>query len=230
MYSAHEIFIVLVLLAFFACISYRKKSLDISGVILGSIVGLVVYLAAEFIFRAGLAYFIVMLIFFIAAELSTRYARSSSGTMHERRTAGNILGNSGAAVIALALGSGSGFFGAMSAALADTLSSEIGMMSGRKPRLITTGRKVDVGANGGVTSIGFFGAIIGALIIAAIYFVLFNDPKAFLILSAAGIGGSIIDSFAGALFEMKGRLNNTAVNFIGSSCGAFISFLLFSVL
>ena len=87
---------------------------------------------------------------------------------------GNILGNSGTAILALALGFPSGFFAAFASALADTLSSEIGILSKRKPVLITTLKQVKPGTDGGVTPLGMIAALVGATIIASVHFILFH--------------------------------------------------------
>src|SRR3989344_9499662 len=114
------------LLAIFSAISLRKKLLNLTGVVLADIIGL-----AVFMFR-GFTPVMTIFIFYFVAETATMFARKHS-EKHERRTTSNIIGNLGPALIALFLGQGTAFFGAVSAALADTISSEIGMLSKRKP-------------------------------------------------------------------------------------------------
>lgn len=232
-----ETVLVALLLAVFAYISYRKKSLTIDGIVAACALGAAVYLLG------GMGSFIVMLVFFAVAEFCTKYARAKMGEPHEARTYSNILGNGGAAVISLVLGSPIAFFGAVSSALADTASSEIGMLSRAKPRLITTGEIVKIGADGGVTLLGFTAAFAGAAIIGCAYLMLAENPAlmaanfklarnslAFVIILFSGFLGSFIDSLLGAVFERKGMLNNTWVNFIASSCGAVAAFMLGSAL
>lgn len=213
-----EAAVVLAILLFFSFVSLKKKSLDAEGVLIANIVGLIIFLLGN------IHDFFLIVVFFAVAEICTRYARGFVKEKHETRTTGNIFGNSGAAVIALLLKSQIGFFGAVAAALADTLSSEIGLLSKKKPVLITTFRQVEPGTNGGITALGCLAALAGALIIAAAHFALFNNIFLAAAIVVAGFSGSLADSVFGALFERKGGLNNTGVNFFGSSAGALIAF------
>lgn len=220
----YELLIVLAVLAFFSLLSYKFRALDLFGVIVGFAVGLLVFVLS------GIVQFAAMLLFFVVAEFCTRCANLYKARKHSVRTASNILGNSLAAIIALALGSNIAFFGATAAALADTISSELGIALGQKPRLVTTFKKVAIGTDGAVSLYGLIVSAFGALIIALVYFLAFGNAKAIIFITAAGFLGGIADSFAGALLERKGLINNATVNFIGSATGAIIAFLLFALI
>jgi uncharacterized protein (TIGR00297 family) len=216
MLSFLEIALLAATLAFFSAVSIKKKLLDTLGVLIANAVGIVIF------FVGGTNYFLLVVLFFAIAEASTALGSGQKPFMHGKRTIGNIFGNSGVAIVALLLGSPVAFFGAMAAALSDTLSSELGMLSGKKPVLITTLKQVERGTDGGVTGLGMWSALAGAGIIAAIHFALNSSFYLFLCLVLAGFFGSAIDSFFGAVFERKGVLGNTAVNFIGSGGGALL--------
>ncbi len=218
----YELPAVLIVLAFFSVLSYRFRALDLFGVVVGFAVGLLVFLIS------GIVQFAAIVLFFVVAELCTRCANLYKARKHSVRNASNILGNSLAAIIAIALGSNVAFFGATAAALADTISSELGIALGQKPRLVTNLSKVAVGTNGAVSIYGLIVSAIGAFIIALVYFFAFGNAKAIVFITAAGFLGGIADSFAGALLERKGLINNATVNFIGSACGAAIAYLLFA--
>ncbi|MDP2973442.1 MAG: DUF92 domain-containing protein [Candidatus Diapherotrites archaeon] len=211
--------IVLAVLCIFSIVSHKKKLLDFEGILVANIIGLFIFLLGDIV------NFLFIVFFFIIAEASTVFARKNAKTKHEVRTTGNILGNSGAAVLCLVFNFPFGFFAALSAALADTLSSEIGLLSKRKPVLITTLEKVPHGTDGGVTPLGMYAALAGAISIASIHFYLFQSPLLFLVLIASGFIGSAVDSFFGAVFERKKMLNNAEVNFLGS-CGGVAAGLL----
>ncbi len=214
-----ELFLLIAILVFFSLFSLRKKALDFAGVLIANMVGLAVF------YLGGFNYFLLTVLFFIVAEASTRLS-SKNKAPHERRTIGNIFGNSGVAIIALALSSPIAFFGAMAAALADTLSSEIGMLSKTKPVLITTLKPVEAGTDGGVSALGMWSSLLGGTIIASIHFAIYQNIYLFIVLILAGIFGSMVDSFFGAVFERSKSLGNTQVNFLGSGAGALLAFLL----
>ena len=211
--------IVLIILIVFSLISYRKKSLDAVGTVIAVVVGAVTF------YLGGLAYFFVMVVFFVTAESCTRFARRELKEKSEKRTTGNILGNSGAALIGLFLGYPIAFFGAIATALADTVSSELGMLSPHKPRLITNLKEVEPGTDGGVTLLGLASAIIGASIVAMLYFAIngLANPGGLVLITFSGFFGSVIDSVLGAVFERRGWLNNTGVNFLASASGAVLA-------
>ncbi len=219
-----EIGLVLGIIILFSIISLKKKSLDKKGVIIGIIIGLLFYLLGSF------KHFLVVVLFFVVADISTRISRKNRAVSHEQRTTGNIIGNSSAAFIALIANIDIAFFGAMAAALADTLSSEIGLLSKKKPRLITNLKEVSPGTDGGVTTLGLLASIAGALIIGGIHFYWYSNPLSILIILCSGFVGSLVDSFFGATLELKGKLNNTEVNFLGSFSGAITAFVLFLLL
>ena len=112
------------------------------------------------------------------------------------------------------------------AVAADTLSSELGILSASKPRLITTGRKVPPGTNGGVTGTGLLAGLGGSLVIAVVSVVLLPfrvkssgpvgrvlmaderrgwgwDDKAMwvLFITIWGALGSVLDSVLGAVLQ-----------------------------
>ncbi len=219
-----EVAILAISLGIFSFVSYKKNLLDFEGILIANIVGIAIFLFAKW----NLAFFFVAVLFFVAAEAATLYSRKRK-PRHEKRTAGNIFGNSGTAILALLFGFPFGFFAAFASALADTLSSEIGLLSKRKPVLITTFKQVEPGTDGGLTPLGMLAAVAGATIIALVHFLLYQDLFLFLVLVMCGVFGSVVDSFFGAVFERKGMLNNTEVNFLGSLGGTALAWVITSI-
>lgn len=220
-----EIAAVLIVLAGFSFVAYYKKVLDKKGVLIGNIVGLLTYIFGNSL-GIGIPAFLTIVYFFIVGELNTRYARKISKKEHEQRSTGNILGNSGAALISLALLQPVAFFGAMATALSDTMSSENGMLSKKKPFLITNFKEVETGTDGGITVLGELFAVIGAFLIAAIYYAVFQNIAVAIAIAFAGFFGQIIDSILGALFERKKLISNTWVNFFACLSGAGLAYVL----
>jgi uncharacterized membrane protein len=97
------------------------------------------------------------------------------------------------------------------AVAADTFSSELGILSKSKPRLITAPwRVVPPGTNGGVTGAGLGAGLLGAFILSATSTLLVPFCKDWgfaqkanytLALTAAGFSGTLLDSLLGALFQ-----------------------------
>lgn len=219
-----EVLVLFLSLAIFSIVSFKKKLLNFEGVLIANIVGIAIFILAEY----DLTYFLVTVLFFIVAEAGTLYSKKKK-TKHETRTTGNIFGNSGTAILALAFGFNFGFFAAFASALADTLSSEIGLLSKKKPVLITSFKEVPKGTDGGITALGIGAAFAGAGIIALVHFTIFGNIFQFTILVLSGVFGSLVDSFFGAVFERQGKLNNAEVNFLGSLGGTAMAWLLTNI-
>jgi len=96
------------------------------------------------------------------------------------------------------------------AATADTLSSEIGVLSKIPPINVLTFKPIQPGLSGGVSLLGFCGATIGAAVIAAISAFIGNifTHSAILSIFIAGLFGSVIDSMLGAAFQAKYKTDN----------------------
>ncbi|MCL4314808.1 MAG: DUF92 domain-containing protein [Candidatus Thermoplasmatota archaeon] len=100
---------------------------------------------------------------------------------------------------------------------ADTFASEIGFVD-QKVYMITTGKRVERGINGGISITGTVASLSGALIIAASYSILtwsFSPVVDVGIVLMGGLG-SVIDSFLGAVFENRNRMTKYQVNFSAS--------------
>lgn len=220
-----EVLVLLITLAAFSLISFKKKLLNFEGILIANIVGIAIFLFSEW----DLRFFLVTVLFFAVAEAGTAYSKRR-GVKHEIRTTGNILGNSGTAILALALGFELGFFAALAAALADTLSGQIGLMSKKKPVLITTLKKVEPGTDGGITLLGLAAGVLGAAVIASVHFALYQNPVFFGVLVASGFFGTIADSFFGAVLERQKSLSNAEVNFLGSLSGTALARAMSAVL
>jgi len=216
-----QVLVLFLSLGIFSAISYKKGLLNLGGLLIANIVGIAIFLLAN----GDLTYFFVAVLFFVAAEIGTHYSGKRK-PKHETRTTGNIFGNSGTAILALAFGFHFGFFAAFASALADTLSSEIGMLSKRKPVLITTLKTVKPGTDGGVTPLGLCAGLLGGAIIATVHFAIFGSLFLFLVLIASGFFGTVADSFFGAVLERNKMLSNAEVNFLGSLSGTALAWVL----
>ncbi|KAL6243976.1 hypothetical protein RBB50_008845 [Rhinocladiella similis] len=95
------------------------------------------------------------------------------------------------------------------ATTSDTLSSELGILSRSKPRLITTLRTVPPGTNGGVSLAGLVAGIAGSAAIAlTTQFFLTSCPDSsltrsgtFALITLLGTAGTLLDSLLGAILQ-----------------------------
>ena len=109
---------------------------------------------------------------------------------------------------------------ALAEAAADTISSEVGQVLSGHPRMITTFRKAKPGTDGAISLGGTAAGIIAAGAVAASgSWALHGGTMALLLSWAAGVFGFFFDSILGGTLELRGWLNNDAVNFL-STAGA----------
>ncbi|MEX0844957.1 MAG: DUF92 domain-containing protein [Balneolaceae bacterium] len=134
-------------------------------------------------------------------------------------------------------------------AASDTWATEIGekRLKG-KTRLITTGKKVSPGTDGGVSFYGTVAAVAGAIFISLAYwlFEMESSLSTIMVIAISGFLGCLIDSYIGARFQNNKYnipgiswmdreylyVSNNFVNWISSGIASLISLiiiLIFSV-
>ncbi|MBN1826329.1 MAG: DUF92 domain-containing protein [Candidatus Eisenbacteria bacterium] len=208
-------------------VGLRARAFDRAGAIAGSGLAIVPWL---FLGWRGFLPFLLFIVLGSAAGLIRRAGPPERSARHAAANLGPasllalLAGLSGSATLRAA------FLAAVAAPLADTLESEIGLLSRRPPRLITGGRPVAPGTNGAVTPLGSIAGAAGALLIAAVGSAVgLVDPSVAAIAAAAGFAGSLGDSVLGATAERAGRLTNGEVNFFAALAAALIVLLVLSV-
>jgi uncharacterized protein (TIGR00297 family) len=125
-----------------------------------------------------------------------------------RRDWGQVLANGGLVAL-LALGAGwfgddlwmAALVGALAAVNADTWATELGVLSPRKPRLITNWRPVQPGTSGGVTLVGLLASLVGAALIAGLGAWWWGNWALLAAGVAGGLAGSLVDSLLGASIQ-----------------------------
>jgi uncharacterized protein (TIGR00297 family) len=212
------------LIGLLAYVVWRKKWLSIDGVFTAILLAVVVLLA-------GVSMVPLCLFFLLGSLASKINKKANSDLKHGKpRDMWQVLANGGwVGFLALAKGFlvDRGIVGPyeldavvvllMSAALGDTLSSEIGMRWGKNPFRITTGKPVPVGVSGGISFAGLVGALLGGVIMS-IYASSVFEPKMGLWLGiiSAALGGSLIDSLLGdwvqEKFERQGQLSDVGLS------------------
>lgn len=112
---------------------------------------------------------------------------------------------------------------ALAEATADTLSSETGQVLGGLTLLLTSGRPVPPGTDGGISFAGTTFGILGAAVVVLVS-PLAHDPVALVICIAAACVGLFVDSLLGATVERRGWLGNDLVNFSSTLVAALTAY------
>lgn len=231
-YSAYLVYGFLIIAAIAAA---AKRKLTIAGSVTGLIVGVLVYTGC------GSTALALLIVFFISGTVVTQigFRQKQNYGMAERdkgrRTAGQVLANGGLAALLSAMailmpGQSSVFLlmtaGSLAAATADTLSSELGTLYGRRFYNILTLRKDQRGLDGVVSIEGTLIGIAGAILIALLYALGTDWNLNFPRIVIAGTAGNLVDSILGAALERKNLIKNNWVNFLNTLTGALACWLL----
>lgn len=215
--------------------SVAAKKLTLLAALTGGLIGFAIYQGAGF---TGI---FLLSAFFLLGTLATswkielkekeRVAERDRG----KRKPGQVLANGGvAAILGLIIWAYPEtsvllqltMAGSLSAAAADTLSSELGMVYGRRFYNIRTFRRDKKGLDGVISLEGTVCGIFGSVVIALIYSIGFGWNLNFLIIIIAGTIGNLVDSLLGATLERKGVIQNNTVNFLNTLAGAFAAMAL----
>ncbi|RZU39824.1 DUF92 domain-containing protein [Edaphobacter modestus] len=172
-----------------------------------------------------------LLVVFILTFAATRYGRArkeSRGLSESRRgrRASQIVANLGVAGLFAAAGHYEGCIVALAEAAADTVSSEIGQATGHPARLLTTGKVVAPGTNGGVTLAGTLAGLAAAAIVVGIGTMHLLSWRPLGTMWIAAAAGLFFDSLLGATLERRGLLGNDLVNFASTLFAASIASVL----
>jgi uncharacterized protein (TIGR00297 family) len=217
------------ILAAAVIISLKTGKLTPRGGLAGSLVAMMIFIGAGY---AGLFMLAAFFVFGTAAtgwRKTEKQAFKSPAGEPVKRNSGQVLANGGAAAVAGLLvyfmPSHGGLFrlmmgASLSSAMADTLSSELGMIYGRRFYNIISFKTEKKGLDGVISLEGTLIGLLGSVLIAVIYAAGFGWNKDFAVIIIAGTAGNLADSVFGALFERKHYLDNDAVNFLNTLVAA----------
>jgi len=213
-----QVLLALPVTVLFAALAYRLGMASARGALGGVLVGAPVYACL------GPEGFALLVLFVVGGSALTRLGydrkrRTGGAEAHGgRRGARNALANAGVAVLCAVLYAlgvsdlfSAAYVAAVGAAFADTAESEVGQLSSRPPRLVTTGRKVAPGTDGAVSPIGTLAGMAAAVLTAllALALGLVGGWGAAGLVALAAFLGTVADSLAGARLP---RLGNEATN------------------
>jgi uncharacterized protein (TIGR00297 family) len=217
--------------------STAARKLTVIAALTGAVVAVLVFAGAGF---TGLA---MMTTFFILGSAATSVQSNAKMDLNADqkggRTSAQVLANAGTAalcgILILVLPVHAYVLQLMMAAsfasaTADTLSSELGMVYGKRFFNIIT-LKPDVRGLDGVISIeGTLIGIAGSVIIVGVYTVGMGWTVDLIWVVVAGTLGNLADSVLGAVFEREGIIGNNTVNFLNTLIAALFMLLFYFVL
>jgi len=231
----HSLPFVLLLIAIVVA-SIVSKKLTIGGAFTGAVMAILIYLGFGYTGVSMLATFFIL---GTAATIWKKKEKAAVKVQHDqstRRDAGQVFANGGVAGL---MGALSYFFpnesylfnlmmaASLSSAMADTLSSELGMVYGRRFYNIISWKKDAKGLDGVISLEGTLIGVIGSAIIALIYVMGVGWDSSFWIIILAGTIGNLSDSVLGALLERKHLLTNNGVNFLNTFIAAVFAGLIY---
>ncbi|MBC6990107.1 DUF92 domain-containing protein [Hymenobacter sp. BT491] len=222
---------VLLLLGLGMTYSLQTGKLTRAGAGTGGALGLLIFLGTGY---TGLG---LLILFFLLGSGATVWQRATkqrwgvAEAHHGRRTAAQVVANAGvagaAALASWVLPAHAPLCqlllaGSLAAATADTLSSELGTVYGRRFYNILTLRPDTRGRDGVVSAEGTLLGLTGSILLAGVATLGFGWPQAysFWVVALAGTVGNLADSVLGATLERRGILSNDTVNLLNTLTGA----------
>jgi len=210
-----QILLSLVASAALAGVAAWRKALT------GGALALAFCLALVICFCGGLAGYLALAATFVftvaAGKISGAKRERTERALHAktgRRDAVQVFCNVFVGTVCLALWRLTGYRGflwayggAMAASLADSMASELGVLSKRQPRDILSFKPVPAGLSGGVTALGFGMSALGAALVALVYALPKGGPgfPCFIDVTAAGFFAAVCDSALGSGMQVKFR-------------------------
>lgn len=216
-----ELLLGLLLSAAIGGLGYWRQALTLSGVVGAILVGTLIFGCG------GWVWGLLLITFFVSSSWLSHYRRSDKEVVAEkfakgsRRDIGQALANGGlGAVLAIAFARlpdpllFAAFLGAMATVNADTWATELGILSRVPPRLVTNGQVVPPGTSGGITRLGMWASLAGALLIGTVATALTQAGSLLkgsgwqvaaisypLLAMVGGLAGSLFDSLLGATVQ-----------------------------
>lgn len=216
-----------------ALASVWRKKLTPAGGALGAAIAFLLYAGGGW---TGIG---LMAAFFVLATAATAWRcgekQRLTGEREGPRTAGQVWANAGVAALCglpavvnpswqapcLLLAAT-----AFSSATADTLSSELGTVLGRRFFNILTGRRDQKGLDGVISLEGLLAGAAGSVLIGLVYALGTGGYGWIAAIVLCGTFGNLCDSVLGAALERRGRIKNNAVNFLNTLLAVLLQALL----
>ena len=183
-------------------IAYLKRALTMPALILA------VLFSTLITYFGGLTSFIILVVVFLGSIITKLFYKNKKSN---KRKLIQIISNVGIGVLSLIIYKFTSndlylliYASVMAESLADTLASDIGVLSKSEPINILTLKKGERGLSGNISFLGLISALIGSLLIGTIYYIgMDKSITSFIIIILSGFLGSLIDSILGASIQVK---------------------------
>ena len=211
----------LLLSAGMAVLGHWRRALSTSGAVGAVLVGTLIF------GLGGWEWGLLLITFFVSSSWLSHFRKADKGQVAEkfakgsRRDLGQVLANGGlGAILAVVFARYpdpllfAAFIGVMATVNADTWATELGILSRVPPRLIASGGEVAPGTSGGVTSLGIWASVAGAMLIGTVATALVQAGSLLsgnswslraisytLLAVVGGLVGSLFDSLLGATLQ-----------------------------
>jgi len=224
----------IILLVSGSCYSIYRKKLTPFAALTGAVCGLLIYLGT------GYAGILMLTAFFIVGSTATGFGRKQKQHLGKpddttMRKYTQVLANAGCAalfsLLCIIYPAQAEIYrlllaASIASATADTLSSELGMVYGKRFYNCLTWKKEARGLDGAISLEGTIAGMLGAILIATIDAAGFGWNKNFFLIVFSAMLGNFSDSILGASLERRKYLNNDAVNFLSILIASFFCLLI----
>ena len=207
-----DVIVSVVLAALLVLVTLKKKAFTPAAAISAAVILIIAGICGSYAAIVGVlsAYgiiFVVDIVLGARTEKITGEINRKTG----RRDIVQVMANALAAVIALVLGkifnSPVGiviYYSALTECLADSLASDVGVLSRKDPIDICRMKRIKRGLSGGVSLLGTVSALLGCVAMSLISMIFWGfDLKYFLAILAVPMIGILIDSVLGSLVQAK---------------------------
>lgn len=206
----NQLIVAFILSALIVALAVWRGSLARSGAVGALIIGTLTF------GFGGWQWGVLLALFFVTSSLLSHYKEKEKQAVAEKFDKGHkrdiwqVFANGGIGAVVAVLSAlfpspywFPVFVGVMATVTADTWATELGTLSKKPPRLITTGRVVAVGTSGGITVFGTAVSFIGGLLIGFTAGLLLQTNLVAFALAGAigGLAGSLFDSLLGATIQ-----------------------------
>ncbi|MFT9847514.1 DUF92 domain-containing protein [Aneurinibacillus sp. REN35] len=199
--------------------AYKKRSLSVSGAAAAVLLGTLMYALGD------IRWYGLLLAFFISSSLLSHRKKEEKQAVEDlfaktgTRDWLQVAANGGLGLVAVVGAFVTSYdeiwytfyIGMMAAVTSDTWATEIGVLARSKPRYIFTGRRVEPGTSGGISTLGLLASFAGGVFIGglgALFAWFSGEAMTFSYIVAGALGGtvgSLADSALGAGWQQMYR-------------------------